>query len=245
MGQIGGEEVQDVGLVGRMIRVFYAPSETFEAVRRRRRWLDWFVPVLLLALLSLVVAYTMMPIIMQAQAEKLEERLQSAPGMSEEQREMIERMQGIGKVAGLVGAPVGVFVVVFILGVVLLLLAKVILGAEVTYGQMLTVAGYASLVGILAMIVRVPLMLAKETIAIHMGPGVLVSEAMGKTFLGRLLTGIDLFSFWEACIMGIGIAVIGAVSRRKAIGSMLILWVIWIFVKAGLGGLGTILRAGG
>jgi hypothetical protein len=45
--------------------------------------------------------------------------------------------------------------------------------------------------------------------------------------------------------MGIGIAVIGAVSRRKAIGSVLILWVIWIVVKAGFGGLGTIVRPGG
>ena len=35
----------DVGLVGRMLRVFYAPAETFEAVQRDHSHLDWFVPV--------------------------------------------------------------------------------------------------------------------------------------------------------------------------------------------------------
>lgn len=245
MQEIAEEGFQDIGLVGRMVRVFYAPSETFEAVRRRRSWLDWFVPVLVIAVLSLVVAYITMPIIMQTQADKLQERLQSSPDTSEEQREMVEKMQGVGKVFGLVGAPIGVFLAVCVLGAVLLLLAKVILGAEVAYGQMLTVVGYAWLIGIISMAVRVPLMLAKETAIIHMGPGVFVSETMGKTFLGRLLTGIDLFTVWEVCVMGIGIAVIGALPKKKAIGAMLVVWAAWIFVKAGLSGLGAMFGQGG
>ena len=56
MEQIAEEEVQDIGLAGRMVGVLYAPSETFEAVRRQSSWLDWFVPVLLVTLLSLVSA---------------------------------------------------------------------------------------------------------------------------------------------------------------------------------------------
>ena len=56
MEEMEEEEFQDIGLVGRMVRVFYAPSETFEAVRRQSSWLDWFVPVLLVTLLSLVSA---------------------------------------------------------------------------------------------------------------------------------------------------------------------------------------------
>lgn len=238
MEEIVEEEVQDIGLVGRMIRVFYVPSETFEAVRRQSSWLDWFVPVLLVALLSLLVAYIAMPIAMQMQAEQMQDR----PEMSEEQLEM---MQGVGKVAGLVAAPIGVFVVLFVIGAVLLLLTKAILGGDATYGQMLAVAGYASLIGIISMIVRVPLMLAKETAIIHMGPGVFVSEAMAKTFLGRLVAGIDLFGLWEVCVMGIGIAVIGHLSRKKAIGSMLVVWAVWILIKAGLGGLGAMFGQGG
>ena len=246
MEEMAEEEVQDIGLVGRMVRVFYAPSETFEAVYRQNSWLDWFVPVLLVALLSLAMVYITMPIIMQTQAEQAQERLQDRPEMSEEQLEMVEKMQGVGKVVGLVAAPIGAFVALFVIGAVLLLLAKVILRADATYGQMLAVAGYASLISILSMIVRVPLMLAKETATIHMGPGVFVSEAMGKTFLGRLLAGIDLFSFWQVCIMGIGIAVIGGnLSKKKAIGSMLVVWAVWILVKAGLGGLGSMLGQGG
>ena len=34
----------EMSVVGRMLRVFYAPSETFEAVSEQRSAADWLVP---------------------------------------------------------------------------------------------------------------------------------------------------------------------------------------------------------
>ena len=40
----------EISVVGRMLRVFYAPSETFEAVTKQRSATDWLVPTAVVAL---------------------------------------------------------------------------------------------------------------------------------------------------------------------------------------------------
>ena len=81
------------------------------------------------------------------------------------------------------------FILLFIIAGILLLIARYGLGGEVSYGQMLAVWGYSSLIGIIAIIVRTPLMLAKETAMVYTGLGMLIPDEMLKTFLGRVLAG--------------------------------------------------------
>ena len=235
MEQVTQEEPQDIGVAGRMVRVFYAPGETFEAVSRRHTWVDWFAPVLLIALLSLVATHMTLPIIQQMQVEVLQEKLQDMP--EENRQKVMEQAQKASVISAMVMVPVGAFALLFILAGVLLLLTNFILGGDATYGQMLAVWGYSSLIGIIALIVRVPLMLAKQTMAIHTGPGVLVPEHMLETFLGRLLAGVDLFTFWQVCVLAIGVAAVANFATRKAFVALLVLWVAWVVVKAALGGL--------
>ena len=57
-------DTEEIGLVGRMIRLFTAPSETFEAVSASHGKSDWLVPTLIMAIVS-VVAFTFIgPIVM-------------------------------------------------------------------------------------------------------------------------------------------------------------------------------------
>lgn len=237
--QLSREEDRDIGLVGRMVRVFYAPGETFEAVGQRTTWLDWFVPTLLVVLFTLVTIQLTMPLILQAQSEVLQEQLKTLPEAQRQQ--MLAQMQGVTSISSIstvVVTPISVFVMLFISGGVLLLIARYVLEGKVQYGQMLAVWGYASLVGIIGVLVRTPLMLAKDTAAVYTGLGVFVPDEMAKTFLGRLLAGMDLFSFWQFCLIGIGLATLTGVSTRRGLVPVLLLWALWILVQASLGGLG-------
>jgi hypothetical protein len=38
---------QEIGIIGRMLRIFYAPGETFEAVAQQRSTVDWLAPAIL------------------------------------------------------------------------------------------------------------------------------------------------------------------------------------------------------
>jgi len=227
---------QDLSLINRMIRVFFAPSETYEAVSLRHSWLDWFVPVVLVIALSLVALQITMPVIMETQKEVLQERLKDMP--EEQRQQTMDMMQKTGGIASMVTVPVLGFILLFIIAGILLLIARFGLGGEVSYGQMLAVWGYSSLIGIIAIIVRTPLMLAKETAMVHTGLGMLVPDEMMKTFLGRVLAGVDLFTFWQICVASVGLAVLTRNTTSKALVFLLILWAIWILIQAALGGLG-------
>ena len=235
MEQLEQEEYEDLGLVGRMIRVFTAPSETFEAVSQRCGWLDWFVPTLLVALVSLGATQMAMPLIQQAQQEAIQERMAENPDITAEQREAMSKMAGVTQVATLVMVPIMAFVMLFIISLVFLLVSKLILGGDVTYGQMLAVAAYSYLITILQMIVITPLRLAKETMMLAIGPGILLPEEMLETFVGKLLNAIDIFVLWQTCVVAIGLAILSRASAQKALITMLILWLVWILIMSQVG----------
>ena len=242
MEQFEREASPEIGLAGRMIRLFTAPSETFEAVRRRATWLDWFAPVLLVAVLSMAAMQLTFPVVRQAQEKMLQERLKELPG--EQRAAVLEKVRKSSAIGAMIGIPVGSFAVLFLAGGVLLLIARFALGGEVAYGQMLAVYGYSSLIGIAALLVRTPLMLAKGEMTVHTGPGIFLSEEMLKTFPGRILAGVDLFTFWQVCVMAVGLAVLSGSPTRKALIPLLILWAVWIVVQAGLGSLGAMFAPG-
>lgn len=248
------DQVQDgiegIGLVGRMLRVFYAPGEAFEAVLARRTWLDWFVPTLIIAIAGSFAAYKIGPLAAQEKMAQIVESIQNNRDLpADKKAEVIagieERARKVGTGWSLAAAPAGAFIGVFLLGAILLAFAKFALGGEVNYGQMLAVTAYSSLIGLLRTIVVTPLILAKETIDIHTGLGVILSEEMAKTFAGRVIAGFDLFGLWTTCVVAMGIAVLGNLPTRKAMTGMLILWVIWILIKAGFAGLAAMFMPGG
>lgn len=234
--QLSREEDQVIGLAGRMVRVFYAPGETFEAVGQRTTWLDWFIPTLLFLLVTAAAVQLTMPLILQAQSEVLQEQFKTLP--EEQRQQMLAQMQGVTRISTAVAAPISVFVMLFVAGGVLLLVARYALEGKVRYGQMLAVWGYASLVGIIGLLVRTPLMLAKDTTDVHTGLGVFVPDEMLKTFPGRLLAGVEVFGFWQFCLIGIGLATLTGVSTRRGLVPVLLLWALWILIQASLGGLG-------
>ena len=232
----------EIGLVGRMIRVFNAPRQTFEAARQGHTWLDWFVPTLIVGIVSLVSVAMIAQIAIES-SMKMAEQFTPGGEVTAEQKEMMESLQGASKVMGVIAAPFMSFISLFITALVLLVVARTI-GGAVTYGLMLVVAAYASLIGALQLILLTPLMLAKGTVTVHIGLGSFVSDEMMKTFSGRLLAGFDLFTFWEVFVLAIGIAAVSGLDTKKALIPLLVLWVIWILIQAALGGLGAMLTPG-
>ena len=156
--------------------------------------------------------------------------------IGDEQREMMEKMAGAGQTVGLVMAPVGSFAVLFVSALLLLGAARVA-GADVGYSGVLTVSAYSSLVQALKGIIVTPLMLSKNSMIVHTGLGLLLPAEMMNSFAGRFLAGIEIFTLWQVAIVAIGIAVLGNVGTRKALVPVLVLWLIWLLIAAGLGGI--------
>lgn len=229
-------ENSGTGIAGRMIRALTAPGQTFASVRERMTWQDWFAPTLVAVVAGLVAGMLALPEAMEAGSEMMQEE-----GMTEEQRAVMEQMKEAAPAMTLVSVPIVSFLVLFLLGGVLLLLANPILGGEANYGQMLAVTAYASLVKVIQTIVTVPILLATGSLVVF-GPGLLLPEEMLATFAGRLLSGVDIFTLWQVLLMAVGTGVMAGCSTRKALFPLLILWALWIVVGAGLAGLGDAMQ---
>ena len=118
------------------------------------------------------------------------------------------------------------FLHLFIAGGVLLLVANLILGGRATYGRMLAVTAYASLVSAADGIVTGLLFLVTGT-RVDIGPGPLLPDGMLDTFAGLLLAGVDVFNIWQLLLTAIGTGVMAGCSTRRALVPVLILWAVW------------------
>ena len=195
-----GFAAEDLSLFARMQRVFYAPSTAFAAVRGQESAHDWLLPVLLVCAVG-VGCYNLT---LDLGAEALQAH-------------------------GWMVVPVGLFFSLVVVGGVLLMLARSVFQAEVSYRQMLVVKAYALLVVAVEWVMRVVLVLATGDIEAHLGLGLFLSEEAAATFGGRILTALNPFDLWQIGIMGIGLSALADAPVRKATLSLGLLWLIWIF----------------
>ena len=209
----------------RLVALFHAPGASFAAVVQRETWQDWLVPVVLVSVVGLLSHFITLPVIADLEAPAVQEQLQR---MDEEERKRYVESMELMRTQGWIMVPIGTFTSLVIVAGVMLALARAVFRSEATFQQMLVVKGYASVVVGVEWIVRTLLILVEGTSLVHTGLGVFVSEEMARTFAGRVLIGVNFFDLWQVYILGVGIAVMGAVPIRKAVYSVLVLWGIWV-----------------
>ncbi|MDE2723570.1 MAG: YIP1 family protein [Gemmatimonadota bacterium] len=214
---------EEMGIGKRMVGVFFSPGATFESVRSRVSTSDWLVPLILLAIVVAITAYLVTPMAMEQEQAK----------MAQAEINM-EDMQTIGMIAGTISAPVGIALIMFLISAILLVLVRFVLGGETTYKHVLAVNCLSSLICIPSAIVSIPLMLAKESVYVQVGFGLLLPDSMAETFLARLLFNLNFFSIWQYALVGIGLGIVSGISIRKAVIGVFVLLVLYAVGSAAL-----------
>lgn len=224
----------EIGLVNRMIRIFYAPGETFESLARKRNAADWFVPAILNVVVVMIAAVLILPITTEFSQEIMQQRMQ---GMSAEEREVVEQYQtqGIMQVSTLIATPIFLLIFLFVFAACYMVMGK-LLGGLLSYGQVLAIVAYAGLITIPQQVVKTLLILAKKTPVVQMGLGIFLSEEALQTFSGRLLSLIDPFVIWSVVITSLGLSIIGQLDRSKAYAGVGVITLIWLSLSSALGG---------
>ena len=212
--------VEEMGLGRRMVGVFFSPGATFESVRSRVGTSDWLVPLIIIAIVAAITAYLVAPIAMAKEMAQAEINM--------------EDMQTISMIAGTISAPLGIALIMFLISAILLVLVRFVLGGETTYKHVLTVNCLSSLICIPSAIVSVPLMLAKGSVYVQVGFGLLLPDSMAETFLARLLFNLNFFSIWQYALLGIGLGIVSGISIRKAVIGVFVLLVLYAVGSAAL-----------
>ncbi|HUI31314.1 MAG TPA: YIP1 family protein [Candidatus Acidoferrales bacterium] len=215
--------------------VFYEPSRVFQALKTSPvKVADWLVPVALLAIVIGVSTYVRfsspdLRFQMAQQQEQRFDKMVNEGKMTADQAEQAKERMENGSSAfmgiGIFGAVVATFIIFFAAAGVWVLIGKIILKGDVNYSQMMGVAGLASWISVVGVILSIVITVVLSRLDGGLHLGMFMQMSSDKTY--SLLRSADLFAIWNLAASSIGI---GTLSGKK--GFLPAAWVfgIWIVI---------------
>jgi hypothetical protein len=239
---ISGPESAPLSEAARIVDTFIAPSKTFTDLRRNAAW---WAPFLLMVMFSTVFVYVAdqkvgfrkaMENQMRAQP-KQQERLERLPA---DQRE--QQLQSGAKVTKVIAYafPVIQLVILLIIAVVLFGTFKLAASADVSFKVSLAIVMYASLPGLLRVLLAVLSLLAGASVdsftfqnPVATNPGYFLNPA-DSPFLYSLASSLDIFLIWTLVLTAIGFTCVSKVKRGTALAIVFAWWLIFTLAASGL-----------
>ena len=238
---------QPSSFMTRATNVFTAPGELYsEVASAPAQSSSWLVPFLISIGLAIVFTFalynnlSLRQQIYDMQTRTIQKSVDEGKMPQERADEMRERMENSGPVMFMLigggSAIFGIAVMFFGATLVLWLIAKFGLKSSGNYQKMLEVFGLASLVSILGSIITLIMMNLFDTMHASPGGGLLVMNSFDPANTGhKLLASLNIFTIWQASVLGIGVAKISGKSSGVGIGVTLGLWALWAVVSSLLG----------
>ncbi|UCG51126.1 MAG: YIP1 family protein [Candidatus Latescibacterota bacterium] len=216
---------QGLGFFSRVLSIFHAPREVFSDIDRGA---PWWQPWIVLSLVSMVVAYILIPI--QVQLMRL-----NPQGLSPEDLEQaLEGMEKI-KYLGVITSPVTVLFAALIFSAVSYLVVS-ILSDRPNFKKHLTIYLYSSIVASLGILLSnivvrwngVENIRTVGDAAAPFGPAAFVDA--GNTIGFAVLSTLDVFSVWSYVLLGFGVMHVFGLSKRSAVLVVIPVWLLAVLI---------------
>jgi hypothetical protein len=234
------EAPERVNAIGRIFGVLFSPKATFESIVRRP---TWFLPLLLLTLLSLGIVGLFgyrggWPSYFQKQMAT-NSRIQQMP--PDQQQRLLEQELKYAPPFAYVEVAIVIFVGALIIAAILMGVFNGLAGAKVGFKTSLGIVSHAWMTGLISGLLGILIVALKDPATIDLqnivasNAGAFVSSDSAK-WLVALLSSIDLFSFWTMILLAMGFSVAAPkrLSFGKAFGWIFALWFVYVLAKVGL-----------
>jgi hypothetical protein len=225
-----------------MLGVITDPRATFQAIEanlRRPHPTDparttdrtrWWIPVILAAVVAAAVAaYTVPSLVMPMQQDAIRQSVIESGGNEEQVERAIEMSSRIAVPAGIFGALLQTFIIVFVFAG-LLHLIMMMLGGKGGFRAGRAIVSYGMVIsGVIGPLVKLPIMVSQKTLFVETGPTVLpfLRDLEPSDLLYRFLfSGFDIFTVWWFVVLGVGVAVCYRVGAARATIAAIILWAV-------------------
>lgn len=224
-----------------LLEVCFSPRAVFERRRETPAFgLALIIFVVVIVLLTFAFKGVMDPVFeaefRRGTALAMKQNPQLTPEMMEQGKQFWQKFM-------LIAVGFTMLILPLLLGLTLWLAGKLV-ESKAELGQAMMVATYAMIPRVLEGIVNAVQMLAlplddiDSRFRITLGIGRFLDPVTTNPLVYALLTRVDLFTLWVTVLLGIGIAVMGRLSRERAIVVAVVVWVIgalpavWGAVKA-------------
>lgn len=224
----------------RLLYTYTAPSKTMADLRRNA---SWWVPWLLVSIVSIAFCFTVDKRIGWGQV--METQIQSSPknaekmdAMAPEQRAKIMKYQETGARVMGYASPVTVLLAMVITSGVLLGIFNFGFGAKLRFSELMGVTAYSYLPSILNTLLIILIMFFVEAERFDIknplatNPGYFVPSSM--PFLRGTLGAFDVFTLWQLFVISVGVSQLSKVKKGTAFVTLFVLMLLFKMVGAGL-----------
>lgn len=222
-----------MGAVLDLFRVLFSPSEVFERLREKPKFL---LPWIALSVVIMVIAYLMMPFTQAAIASRMAQIAQQNP-------QAAAQAQTFQKV-GIFFSPIFLLIGLLISGGLLWLLVMMLAGADARFKTLLSVSCYIAVPTILLQVAGLIVLKLKGIDAVSspddlrppLGLNLLTPNTTG--FVGALLAGINPFSLWAMVLTAIGVQVTHKTSKGAAYVVAIVSTLLGVLIASAFAGIG-------
>jgi hypothetical protein len=221
---------EELNFLQRVIGIFTNPERVFQYLRVKP---DIILPLLLAVLLTIISSLFVYDIAINDQLAKIEK----SDTIPDDRRElMIDQIEaskeGPRRILYMfVVPPISILVLYALISAVFLFIGNIILGGKARFIQLLSVYSYSYLIVILlGMIIKIPLILARQTTQISLSPAVFFTPEQIGQGIFNFIQSMDVFNIWFIIVFGIGFAVIYGFSKPKGIISVIIAWLLYVLI---------------
>ena len=214
----------------KIMGIYFRPKEVFASLKVKSSWL---LPFIVFSIFAMIFGY----LSTEPRMADVKAKVLSNPQYTEEQKAQIEERidQQAQQKWTIVITPAFVLIYIAFISLFLWLAFSVILGGKGSFKDMFSIFTYSCLVGIPAMIVQTPLILAKNSIEkVHTDLAIFLPVDLSDKFYYQFLAGFDFFTFWQVLLIATGVSIIYQLTFKKSLTTVMILWTLLILIVIGL-----------
>ncbi len=187
--------------------VIYKPAAFFEQLKNNPKIL---VPILVIFIGVFIAAFSVADIQQKDQIELLRNSRLAQNQPLDTETSVEKNLIGAAFAGILVS-----FVPTLLTAALAMLLGSFLMAGGARFKQVWSVILYGSVITVLGMLVKVPIILAKGTTFVSLGFGALIPSLEPTSAAFILLEAFNFFSIWEIIVVGIGLATIYGFPRNK------------------------------
>ncbi|MCF7740869.1 MAG: YIP1 family protein [Candidatus Marinimicrobia bacterium] len=225
-------EVKEVGLLSKIISIFWEPSKTFKSISQKTHWWDVVIPILLIT----IVTWITIPYIAPVSTEMAKDRIQKSERLNETQKEQaLENIENQNPVFRYVMPPISNLIMIAVIAAVMWMAGNFFLSGERKFLPVLGMTSYVYLINILASAVKTPLIVSKNSMEVYTGLATIIPKS--DSFLFRVAMHVDIFAVWKVVLLGIGLGILYKTKQSRSLKVSFAIWIIYILGASAAGGL--------
>ncbi|MDD2890681.1 MAG: YIP1 family protein [bacterium] len=206
-----------------LLKIFYAPLDVFNELKERPYWLLAFIVFLVVTLAS---SAGLLPIMKSTAMETM----QGVPHSGDAEQAMGFFSGPKFYLISLIGVCFSTIITILFQAGIFLFMLSLFFTKEVNFKQLLSLTVYTKLVTLLGVVIKFPIILAKQSMEVHTDLLLFAPFLKPKTFLYTFLGSMDFFTIWSFVLFAIGISVFTKLERKKTYTLVFVSWLISIAI---------------